>query len=444
MRRFVDMLLVGLAGLLLCRPASADDVTLAYSGPSVATSWGLSYTSIQNQLCVHLKKLPDIATGSQNVSLDLASKEENGKWSPIGRPVTQDLWKPNGLYCWSAPQAGVYAVVVLANGWLNPLSKSTIEVDSPTLTSATMKSAPKLGAAEEAAAVLAAARLVVAGDLPGSAVRRSAWTGRGEVTLYFLPDGSPAKPMPKDLSERDTIHLKVLLPKDDLGAASFDVTACPTRDLSRIEGSQSGATSGVQSVEAIQIVLQDLPDLRCGSGQTSFTIKTPYGSQASSLTLGDVYSGTFAVQFTFDFTPSGRLGTGNDGTGRSVIIRSDDPLGPKVVPSFVWHPAGYDPNHLSVLGALVNPSLGLDLDAMTSSFYFGDQICGPGVCLAVGGHVRKVDGLTAASGLGVGSPFDPSKGALPTESKWSATGGGLGVFVGATIDVNVAAKLLSK
>jgi hypothetical protein len=282
---------------------------------------------------------------------------------------------------------------------------------------------------------------------------RSAWTGKAQVNIYFLPNGQPAEPLPVDLSERDEITLYAVIPDAMRGAMRLEVNACPSRDLYRLNGDFAAAkkiASGQAKGSVATYVASPLGRLRCGSGQVSFHVglidkadpsKESAGA-SHTLTLGSVYWGTVGVQFTFDFTKSNALSVEATPTG-AVIARSHDLLGPKVVPIFLWHPFGLDPDHPSILGTLFNPSLGFDLDSITSSFFMGDSACWSGLCLCAGTHIRKTDQLKPASGLGVGDSFDTTKGTLPVDQRWSSSSGGIGFFAGAVLDVNTAAKIIS-
>ncbi len=281
---------------------------------------------------------------------------------------------------------------------------------------------------------------------------RGVWTGKAHVNIYFLPDGQPAEPLPVDLSEQDEITLYAVVPEDMRGAVRLDVTACPSRDLYRVNGDFAAAKNiaSAQSRGATtSYVRSPLGRLRCGSGQVSFHVGLIDKSDPSkesaganhTLTLGPVYWGTVGVQFTFDFTKSNTLS--GEATPKGIVIaQSDDLLGPKVVPMFLWHPFGLDPNNPSIFGTLFNPSLGFDLDAITSSFFVGDSACWNGICLCAGAHIRKTDQLKASSGLKVGDPFDTTKDTLPVEQRWSSSSGGIGFFAGAVLDVNTAAKII--
>jgi hypothetical protein len=178
----------------------------------------------------------------------------------------------------------------------------------------------------------------------------------------------------------------------------------------------------------------------CGAGSVAFEVHTPYGRRTTSLKLRPVYAASFSVAFAFDFTRTGSLGTARRPDGQMGIQRTDDVLGPAVVPALVLHPFGMSHDHASVFGALVNP-LGFDVNAMTTSFFVGDAVCHYGLCLNVGAHLRKTDQLTPASGLHEGDIYDPAKGPLPTEKQWTASGGGTGVFVGASLDATTVLKL---
>jgi hypothetical protein len=282
---------------------------------------------------------------------------------------------------------------------------------------------------------------------------RSAWTGKAQVNIYFLPNGQPAEPLPVDLSEQDEITLYAVIPEAMRGAMRLEVTACPSRDLYRVNGDFAAAkkiASGQAKGAVTTYVASPLGRLRCGSGQVSFHVglidKADSSKESAgashTLTLGPVYWGTVGVQFTFDFTKTGALSVEATPTG-AVIARSDDLIGPKVVPMFLWHPFGLDPDHPSILGTLFNPSLGFDLDAITSSFVVGDSACWNGLCICAGAHIRKTDQLKPSSGLKVGDSFDTTKGTLPVDQRWSSSNGGMGFFAGAVLDVNTAAKIIS-
>lgn len=427
--------------------AFADELNLTYKGEAAA--WPATSTEIENKLCVGLigDKLP---SDDAQASLGLVTKGTGGAWVAVKgegdtAPWPKAKWaEAGGHHCFEAPLPGkTYSIGVILNGAVSKvLSTNDVTV---TANATASPAAADTGSSKKSDAeiqhdkdVMSSAREYAAGL--SAQVDRSSVTGQAKVTLYFFPDGTPVRAIPSDLSERDDITIKVLVAKADIGTASLNVSACPDEVPFRLQGTYKQAAGFGQG--KVEIGEQDLGSLRCGAGQVSFEVKGPQGSATTSLKLGEVYWGTFGVQFTFDFTKEGTLGTSKNAAGMTVITRSDDLLGPKVVPTFVWHPFGYDPHHASVLGVLLNPSLGFDVDAMTNSFYVGDQICAAGLCLAAGAHIRKVNELAKTSGLSEGSAFDPTAASLPVEDRWSGKHGGVGPYIGVTVDVNTAAKML--
>ena len=305
-------------------------------------------------------------------------------------------------------------------------------------------------AAKQVAAIVQGA-MAAAPSLRRKPDSRNPWTGRAEIQLYFLPDGRAVDPLPVDLSERDDITVFVVLPTKMLGAARMEITACPDRNPYRVNGDFAAAKKiiSAESAAPSEYVVQPMGRINCGAGQVSLHVgvvsnQDPQKELAGTdhtLTLGSVFWGTVGIGFGFDFTKSGAL-SAEPVTGGSVIVRNDDLLGPKVTPMFLWHPFGLDPQHASVFGVLVSPTLGLDLDAITTSFFVGDSICWNGLCLCAAAHIRKTDQLKRSSGLMVNGMFDTTTGDLPVEKRWSSSDGGIGFFAGVVLDVNTAAKII--
>jgi hypothetical protein len=282
---------------------------------------------------------------------------------------------------------------------------------------------------------------------------RSIWSGRAKVTLYFLPNGRPISPLPTDLSEHDEIDVFMILPRTLAGAGSLNVTSCPDKVPYRVDGDFASAKKLIVNVAqgvlpTSAFTTQPLGKIDCGAGQVSLRVATvdnqdstkELSGTTSTLVLGSVLWGTVGVQFAFDFTHSGTLSAATSPSG-SVIVRSTDLLGPKVSPTFIWHPVGLDPQHAAIGSILLNPTLGFDLDAITTSFFVGDSLCWNGLCFCAGAHIRKTDELTAASGLKVGDP-SPGTDPLPVEHRWSSSDGGVGFFASVILDLNTAAKII--
>jgi hypothetical protein len=480
-------------GLGTSSAAAAENPILASDGKPSRASWSVTSAQIGVKLCLTLSAKPKagdsidlVKVKRDDSSLTIADSTAEGNRAPWKKAD----WTTTEQHCW-VPREGntdYNLALIDAAGKATALSANHVHVDD-NLVGAPAPGAPAPGAPAPGApapgalapGALAPGALAPGAPAPGAPVlrpsvtddagkhdkvevlekaqaeattkiqayvdERSVWTGRRELTLYFLPNGRPVHPFPVDLSERDTIHLVVLMPLDELDA-TLNVTACPDRQPFRIDGSFEAAKKLAGEAQGAfppvgGIGRVDLPDLRCGAGQIAFEVKTPYGSTSHSLKLGEVYTGTFGVQFTFNFTHNGSLALQLDSSGKSIITRNTDFLGPKVVPVFVLHPFGFDAAHASVGGALVNPTLGFDLDAITSSFYAGDSICLYFGCLTAGLQIRRVDELQGPSGLKVGDAYDPTKGALPTTQRFTGTDGGLGPYIGAILDVNAAAKLIS-
>ena len=442
--------------------AAAEDPTLIYDGTPTAPSWSIPAAEVGVKLCLKLSVVPTAGT-----SIDLIKVKGNQSPAVVGStaegkpdPWKKADWKVAGSRCWE-PREGkaTYTLALIdAGGKLTALSANTVQVnDKPigqviVLPSDPPPAPPVRGPDDvgkhDTAEVVEKAQAYAAEKVKPFVDDRGALLGRREITLSFLPDGRPVRPLPADLSERDTIHLAVLMPQDELDA-TLNVIACPDRQPFRISGSFeavksqiSGAqTNALPPVKAIGTV--NLSDLRCGAGQIAFEIKTPYGSTSHSLKLGEVYTGTFGVQLTFSFSRNGALSLQPDAQGKAIIPRDPDYLGPKLVPVFVLHPFGFDPVHASVGGALVNPTLGFDLDGITSGFSLGDSVCLYFGCLTAGLQIRRVDALQGPSGLKVGDAYDTTKGALPTTSRFTGSDGGLGPYIGLILDVNAAARLLT-
>ena len=294
--------------------------------------------------------------------------------------------------------------------------------------------------------------------------------GKAKAKLYFYPDGRPITPLPMDLAERDDIELWLLLPRPVLWegtpnatdtdpqyrAFSIEFTACPSRDLARVRTDWGVYSSESQtSAPEVKLTVDDIEptfvsEVPCGAGQTSFSIETAYGENTHTLQLQAVYWASIGVQFTFDTTLSGDITLVTDTDGSQTIQRSSDQLGLAVVPVFVWHPFGLNAYRPSLLGALVGPTEGIDMSDTNGSFFVGDTLCGYGLCVAVGTHVRRVEDLYPSSGLAIGSVYDGTEDELSTRQVWVPMGdesaadvGRMGLYFGVTLDSTTIAKLFS-
>ena len=465
-RRYVCMIALLLQSLPLAVLARAQSTppaiaSLTYDNKTKTGTWDQAQVLDSGKVCLK-RSATSVDPAVQTIELVSDANQDLQHATPLGTHLPGSTWTPaqwaasdlcvalpvTGKYYGFATDSkgsvtllgpGIQAVAALSAGSTTTTGMST----STATTSTTNNQAPPPSDAAVAAVMQEAQK-----HIKHNAVDRNVWgVVGGEVTLYFLPNGEPVDPLPNDLTERDRIHLKILLPTADLGSAkspvAYQLTACPTRDATRIEGDWASVKQVVGMFQgAMAFSEKEIDVLDCGAGTVSFVISTKYGQKVSALTLAPVYFGTFGVQFAFDATQNGSLGTGTDSAGKTVVVRNTDLLGPGVLPVFTLHPFGGSFEHPTVAGVLFNPMLGVDLNNLTTSFYVSDSICAWALCLGAGAHIRQVDELTAASGLHVGDAFDATKGTLPTEKRWQASDGGVGFFFGLTLDVNTTLKLV--
>jgi hypothetical protein len=82
----------------------------------------------------------------------------------------------------------------------------------------------------------------------------------------------------------------------------------------------------------------------------------------------------------------------------------------------------------------INPTVGLVLDDVSDNFMVGLSIDLPrGILITAGRHYRKVDVLSAQSGLSVGSVFTGAPETIPTAKTWES--------VGISVDIRVMSQL---
>ncbi|MDP8257192.1 MAG: hypothetical protein P9M14_15715 [Candidatus Alcyoniella australis] len=311
------------------------------------------------------------------------------------------------------------------------------------------------------------------------------WTGRKKVTLYFMPDGSPVKPIPSGLSEGDKIILELLLPADTLNEnEAYELLdkkqlnythylniECPKKLLRRILGSFEAVKAIISSQSRaaakenggfkcpdnqIKFRTIELAKLDCGAGEVKITIDTVYGEkQQSSFKLSNVYCGTFGVQYVYDFTRGKTFLLHSDTTtneeGEEVTtktIRSDkETEGCSLIPAFIIHPAGLDENvnnwsfdRFSLIALLFNLGLGIDAEAPQDRFYVTDNLYFGGIYFTVGASVHKVNTLRGPHEEG--DKFDGDEADLPVKYKWGDWDDSVDWVVGATIDVVTLAKMI--
>ena len=139
----------------------------------------------------------------------------------------------------------------------------------------------------------------------------SAHTFRDGVwTLYHLPDGRPAFPLPAHVTEHQRVRLAVVLPKG--ATARFGVDACGGVPTFRAEGSFRHALreSGRKDAADSFTVLDHTTDLTCADNLTYTVEVKEHGTVAStrsSLVIDSVQRFFVGAGVMFDFVSPERL-----------------------------------------------------------------------------------------------------------------------------------------
>lgn len=273
------------------------------------------------------------------------------------------------------------------------------------------------------------------------------------VTLYHLPDGRPAFPLPTHLAESADIALAAVIP--DGAQASFQVTSCDARPGYRIAGSFSGASEvlgRLQSAERPQRtyhIAQHDSLLRC-AGTLSYEVQidfdegAPEVKQSLSIVLDPVYRFSWGVALGFDFGSPTQLSLGdrNDGSGGSekFISELDDMTGLQPFVSLTVFLFEANPRDWHLTNVFFNPFVALDPLRLTEGFVVGLNIkpfFEVGVLLGL--SVFQVEQLKDGVSSEPGDTWTAA-GDLPTDKVFSKDS--LGLLVGVELPVEVLTALV--
>jgi len=273
----------------------------------------------------------------------------------------------------------------------------------------------------------------------------------GSYTLYHLPDGSAAFPIPQHISEKDSIELAIILP---VGAtAKIDILACDEVPIVRVDGSLKAATEAagrLHGIDATKFVLKAYPVKLSCAGTLSYRIQTSggdaAGNTATSIVIDPVYRFNWGAGAMFDFgTPHvvglkdrpAESGTGNEKFVTDVADRS----GLKPIVTLSASICKTNPKSFNACDVFV-PTVWLDPTRPTSGFGWGVGIR-PGnyVTFIVGMTVFETQSVERGVVAPVGSTWTAA-GDLPTHSDYTKRS--IGFALGLSLDTGVFAKVFNK
>ncbi|HMG55607.1 MAG TPA: hypothetical protein VK601_19045 [Kofleriaceae bacterium] len=272
----------------------------------------------------------------------------------------------------------------------------------------------------------------------------------GTYTIYHLPDGSAAFPIPQHISEKDTIELAIVLP---VGAtAKIDILACDEVPTVRVDGSLKAATAAAGQIQSgeTEFVLKSYPVKLSCAGTLSYRIQTSGGGAAgnttSSIPIDPVYRFHWGAGAMFDFGMPHVVGLKDrpaaSGMGTEKFVTdSADRGGLKPLVTLSASVCKTNPKNFNACDVFV-PTVWLDPRRPTSGFGWGVGIR-PGnyVTFLVGMTVFETQSVERGVVAPVGSTWT-APGDLPTHSDYTKQS--IGFALGLSLDTGVFAKVFSK
>jgi len=266
--------------------------------------------------------------------------------------------------------------------------------------------------------------------------------------LYHLPDGSPAFPLPRELSEEDRVETWIVRLSGE--AATVELTQCGDVPSVRISGTRPalpGAADAVQGLKSGERQPSDFKLVRlaapfsCGESAT-YKVTTPRGTQEVSLKLAPVYMFSWGVAYGFDFGRPARIAlvdrVGEGGATEKVITRTTELAGFRPMATLTWNACRANLKAWDSCDALGLTAMA-DLSHLTEGGGIGFKLQPyPGLGVLLGMTFFQVDTIRAGSGLTIGGVFS-EPGELPIHKQF--TKGSLGFFVGVGGDTDTVKSL---
>lgn len=309
----------------------------------------------------------------------------------------------------------------------------------------------------EAAEAFFKAQTVSDHELVGSKVLRAR-----KVTLYHLPDGSPAFPIPRHLTEKDEITLKVAHPAD--ARVKVQVMACDDVPTLRVQGSLADASTFLPKGSAAdprqaksQFRLKTHPKVLECSDSLSYKITTTLASGATStrtitLAIDPIYHIAWGVAAVFDFGKRGsyslkdRPVPGGGAATEKYIALEDDYSGMRPLVLLGVYPFGANPKDWGARD-IFSLLIGVDPTHFTDGFVWGIGISPlPGVGIMGGMSIYSVQELDEKVVDNKGDPMEAgdtykATGDLPTKTVFNSDS--VGGFIGLTITSEAIKALMN-
>ncbi|MFV8749674.1 hypothetical protein ACNOYE_03870 [Nannocystaceae bacterium ST9] len=286
-----------------------------------------------------------------------------------------------------------------------------------------------------------------------------AWSRR--ITLYFLPDGTPAFPIPADLEETDIITIAVVVPVGSV--IEVEDTSCPELVLGRVRGledeqgliDESSGTEQNPNTKPDEFEIREFGEFQCsdalgieleGSLANETDTHTIDVKREHELPLDKVYFLTVGAGVVFDLSRPTRVSlherpiSGMGGQTEQVISQSRDFSGMRPVVTVGAHLCGANPNHWRPCD-LFSPTLVLDPLRIDDGFGFGLNLTTPWFGILVAGSMYKSQVLDDNLGVGVGDVWT-LPGALPTRERFDANS--FGLMVGLTVTTDLYRRIAAK
>jgi hypothetical protein len=284
--------------------------------------------------------------------------------------------------------------------------------------------------------------------ITGHEITRRSVFGR-TFRIFHLPTGAPAFPLPRHISEKDTVELWTVLPEG--AKLGVEVSSCDKVPPVRVAGSYklSREAAGIlQTDELPPFHLEAYARPLTCAGTLTYKIDVQHrgvsASTPTSIAFAPVYRFEWGVGFMFDFGRPVKLSLGDrplaNGTGsEKFVVESDDLTGVRPIITLGVNVCGTNPEELTWCDRLLNPTLLIDPTKLTSGFGVGLTFRPfHGFGLLAGLTIFKSTVLADDVRVSAGQTWTAA-GDLPTREVFNEDS--LGFVLGAVISTDLLASL---
>lgn len=270
-------------------------------------------------------------------------------------------------------------------------------------------------------------------------------TGR-TFKLYHLPDGTPAFPMPNDLSEEDHVEPWIVVIAGE--QVSAEVTICKGVPAVRISGTPPSIGEPPKEIKGGPAVALPPPPpmhlrrisapLQCAD-DLSYKVRTAHGEHDVSFKIDPVYRFSWGAAYGFDFSRPTRLhlverpSDGGMGATERVIVQDNDRSAFRPMVTLTLNACNANLKSWDACDAIGLTAMA-DLGRLTQGGALGVKLQPyPGLGVLIGMTFFQVDTIATGHSMKVGDVFS-GPGDLPIDKQFTNKSVGLFLGVGGDTD----------